>query len=66
MPLTIINIFAVMEIIGLFRHYEVLQKTEVISLVDCHAFLRKLAMTIINKKIQLYPDYIKFIKISQL
>ena len=34
MPLTIINIFAVMEIISLC-HYEVLQKTEVISLVDC-------------------------------
>ena len=42
MPLTIINIFAIMEIIRLFRHLpkasywnKVLQKTEVISLVNC-------------------------------
>ena len=47
MPLTIINIFAVMEIIGFFRHYEdevrdKVGQRQVISLVDCFV---SLAMT---------------------
>ena len=45
MPLTIINIFAVMEIIGLFRHYEVLQKTEVIQYFWIATPTSRLAMT---------------------